>query len=414
MTATIARQPAARRSELADAIVEHGMRGVRLQAVLRGALVLFVVGTIVIIPPTQAKGACYAIASVYAVFAVCFAAWARRGGRFVAKWAWVALFVDVAILATLTLVSGFDAETTWTDDVLLHGLFVIPVLAATQLRPGVCAAVAAPTVAVFLASSMLTRVANEEPWGSVALRTAALAIVSVGCVGLSRIERSRVDTIGRLLMDRTRLLDDLVHLEDRERQDLSEQLHDGALQYVIAARQDLDEVGNGQGDAEARARIDHALREASRLLRSKVAELHPAVLEHAGLVRALEDLARAQERADRDVVVDTATWPDDRRTNLDALLFGAARELLGNAVKHAAATRIVVTLESRDSSARLVVADNGRGVSDQQLRTALDAGHVGLTTQRLRVEAAGGRLTLEPGQPAGTVAIVELPLDGIR
>ena len=54
------------------------MRGVRLQAVLRGALVLFVVGTIVIIPPTQAKGACYAIASVYAVFAVCFAAWARR------------------------------------------------------------------------------------------------------------------------------------------------------------------------------------------------------------------------------------------------------------------------------------------------------------------------------------------------
>jgi two-component system NarL family sensor kinase len=138
------------------------------------------------------------------------------------------------------------------------------------------------------------------------------------------------------------------------------------------------------------------------------------VLEHAGLVRALEDLARAQERADRDVVVDTATWPDDRRTNLDALLFGAARELLGNAVKHAAATRIVVTLESRDSSARLVVADNGRGVSDQQLRTALDAGHVGLTTQRLRVEAAGGRLTLEPGQPAGTVAIVELPLDGIR
>ena len=402
---------------LHTAIVEHAMRGVRLQIGLRGALVVFVVATIVLVPPVQAKAACYAIASLYAVFAVGFALWARRGGPVVASWAWLGLFVDVAALAAVTLVSGIDAEQSWTDDVLLHGLFVVPVLAATQLRPGVCAAVAVPTVAVFLASSSLTRIANEEPWESVALRTLALAVVSVGCVGLSRIQRSRVETIGRLVGDRTRLLDDLVHLEDRERRELSEQLHDGALQYVLAARQDLDDLApggtDGAGRAEAIARIEHALGESSRLLRAKVTELHPAVLEHAGLAKALRDLAAAQQRDDRVVHVDLDGWPDGRRTDVDVLLFGAARELLGNAAKHAAATSVRLTLDVRDGSARLVVADDGRGISATAVGRALDQGHVGLHTQRLRIEAAGGTLTVEPGEPNGTVATVELPLPAL-
>jgi two-component system NarL family sensor kinase len=352
--------------------------------------------------------ACYVIAGAYAVFAAGFAVWVWPGGPAVARWAWLGLFVDVAVLATLTLIAGVSTEHTWTDDVLLHGLFVIPILGATQLEPAACAAVVIPTTIVFFLSSAATRDANEEPWASVALRTLALAAVGAGSVALSRIQRSRVAAIGGLLRDRTGLLDELVQLEDRERGALAQELHDGALQYVLAARQDLDDL-RGVGDAESVERIDHALTESSRLLRSKVSELHPAVLDRAGLPSALRNLAEAAARPDRVVGVGIVGWPDDVRTSADGLLYGAARELLTNVVKHADATSVDVSLALDGTSARLVVADNGRGIDDGETAAAVERGHLGLYTYRLRVEAAGGRLTLAPGRPAGTVATVELP-----
>ena len=130
---------------------------------------------------------------------------------------WLALFIDLAALAALTLLAGASARQSWTADVLVNGFFLVPVSAATQLRPGVCAAVAAPTIAVYLVSSVLTKSANAEPWESILLRTLVLIGLGCGCVALSWVQRSRVRTIGALLRDRTSLLNELIGTEDRER-----------------------------------------------------------------------------------------------------------------------------------------------------------------------------------------------------
>ena len=306
--------------ELSGAVLEHANRGLRLQLLLRAALVVFLLLTVILIPPVQGATAYYVTVAAYATCAATFAGWAWKGGPSVSRWGWLGLFVDLAVLATLTLIAGIEAQQSWTSDVLVIGFFLLPVLAATQLRPGICAAVVIPTTAVYLMASLATQAANEEPWQSIVLRTFMLASVGAAAIGLSRIQRSRVRTIGGLLQDRTGLLEDLVHLEERERRDLSEQLHDGALQYVLAARLDLDDVREGGGD-EAVARIDRALTESSRMLRLTVSELHPAVLEHAGLARAVRDLGDAQARGDLTVDVDVDDWPDGIHTPVDALLF---------------------------------------------------------------------------------------------
>ena len=158
-------------------------------------------------------------------------------------------------------------------------------LAAAQLRPRVCAAVVVPAVPVYLLAGIATRTANEEPWTSLLLRTLVVAGVGAACVALSWIQRSRVTDDRPARGARTELLAELTDLERRERRELSEQLHDGALQYVLAARQDLDEARE-TGAAEAFDRLEQALLESSRLLRTTVAELHPAVLERAGLPAA--------------------------------------------------------------------------------------------------------------------------------
>ena len=105
-------------------------------------------------------------------------------------------------------------------------------------------------------------------------------------------------TIGRLVCDRSQLITELTTLEDRERQTLSEDLHDGALQYVLAARQDLEEARD-TADPSSFDRVDHALRETSQLLRSIMTQLHPAVLDQAGFLPALRDLARTSSERGR-------------------------------------------------------------------------------------------------------------------
>lgn len=387
-------------------VAEHASRGVRLQVWLRGALLVFLILTVLLLPPVDHVAAYAGILIIYGVFVAGFARWAWRGGATVARWGWLGLLADLLVVVVLALISDTQAEVSWTSYVLVVGCFLLPVLAATQLRPGVCIAVVVPTVAVFLLDGVLTRTANDEPWASIALHALILASVGAAAIGLTRIQQSRVDAIGDLLDDRTDLLDELVQLEQRERADLAERLHDGALQYVLAARLDLDDLRDAAAP-EVVDRLEQALSESTRMLRSTMAELHPAVLDHAGLARAVQDLATATARPGLEIDVETNGWPDAERTSIDATLFGAARELLGNVVKHANAHHVRLTLELVDDHARLVITDDGTGIAPTAPGPA--QGHIGLHSQRLRIRAAGGSLAIAT-TATGTTATVVMPL----
>jgi two-component system NarL family sensor kinase len=91
------------------------------------------------------------------------------------------------------------------------------------------------------------------------------------------------------------------------------------------------------------------------------------------------------------------------------LLFGVARELLSNVLKHAEARSARVSLGLYGDRARLIVADDGRGMDEQVRGQRLDKGHIGLLSQTLRVEAAGGTLTVH-GDASGSVATAVVPV----
>ena len=149
---------------------------------------------------------------------------------------------------------------------------------------------------------------------------------------------------------------------DSERRTMAENLHDGALQYILAARMDLEDARD-LADPQAFDRLDQALTQSSQLLRSTVSELHPAVLAQSGLAVAVGQLARAAAaRGGLELTLDTGGWPADARTGSDLLLFGTARELLANVVRHA---RAIAAARCRwiyaAGTADLVIADNGVG-----------------------------------------------------
>lgn len=396
--------------EVRPIVVEHALRGISLQVWLRGALVVFVLFTLGLVPPSTGGVTCWVIAILYALVAAGVAVWIRQGGDGPVRYAWLALYIDVAALSALSMFTGVVAPDDWTADTLQRGFFVIPLLAAVQLRPWVCLSVVAPTTVCYLVLCIVTQGANGEPSQALIMRSFVIACLSAAAVWLSAIQRSRVLTIGQLAADRSSLLAELMGIEERERRSLAEHLHDGALQYILGARLDLEDLREGDS-RDALDRLDRALAESSRLLRSTVTELHPAVLEQSGLPQALESLlAAAAPRAGLAVSLDVDDWPAETRTPIDMLLFTSARELVTNVVKHANASRVDLRLALRGEHAELVVADDGVGLADGVLAARLADGHIGLESYRVRLEAADGHLHLAPGPTGGTVAAVDVPV----
>jgi len=387
--------------------------GTLVQCAIRTVLIVFVTITLLLEPPNGDRWIYVFIVTAYVVIVGCWSIWALRpAARAVIHTKKLAIFLvlsaDVAVVSIISVLTGITSPESWTSNVLRNGLFLIPLIAAAELNPEISGAMAIPTVLALVAVSWITKSANQEPWTSILLSATVLATLAAGSIALSRIQRYRVNMIGDLARQRTQLLEELLGLEKRERQALSERLHDGALQYVLAARQDLEEVRSGS--IVAVGRVESSLAETSHLLRDVVRELHPEVLARAGLKSAITHLANSMiTRTELAVDVDSRTWPDSLRTSADHILYSAAREILTNAIKHAHAHNVYIELGRKPGLVFVRVADDGVGISPASLSRSVESGHIGLASIRAKVLASGGHFDVRANFP-GTEVTISIPL----
>ena len=203
---------------------------------------------------------------------------------------------------------------------------------------------------------------------------------------------------------RGRLVAQALDAEDRTRREISELLHDGPLQDLLALNQELLRLPDG-GEHLDRARAGIA--RAIGALREIMVDLHPVAFEVAGLESALGAVAEQQARQG-DFACELSIDPSAGGVR-DDLVIALARELLTNAAKHAGASHVRVRVERIEDAIRLEVADDGRGIPAGRLASALREGHIGLASSIQRVEAVGGTLSLSPAPGGGTAVAVTLP-----
>ena len=215
-----------------------------------------------------------------------------------------------------------------------------------------------------------------------------------------------VDEMAQLTASREELLGETMTASETERRRISESIHDGPLQDVLAARRDIADYLK----TAPAAPLEHALaslQDASRHLRTVTFELHPAVLDQVGLAAAVEKLASVTAERSGVVITTDADYPEANA--IDPILFGVVRELLSNVARHSQAGTASVSLGVADGVARIDVADDGIGITGDAAARRLAQGHIGLASQRARVQAAGGTLTIVD-EPVGAHLRVELPL----
>ena len=197
----------------------------------------------------------------------------------------------------------------------------------------------------------------------------------------------------------------IVSAQSDERRRIERNLHDGAQQRLLALAMQLRAAqlrhpsplpADGPADD---AVLDHAISElatAVRELRDLANGLRPPVLADAGLVAALDDLAG---RVPMHVELDVAPVKIGESTE-DTLWFIAC-EAVANAVKHADATSLRLTLSTNGGTVTLACHDDGNGLARSN-----GAGLRGIVD---RAETAGGRISIQSVPGTGTTVEAVLP-----
>lgn len=201
-----------------------------------------------------------------------------------------------------------------------------------------------------------------------------------------------------------------------ERQRLAGELHDTiaqGLSSVLLLTQAAERALDAEPEtarSHLRTTVDqcrHDLAEVRRIVHA----LAPPALDDASLATALEDLCRRHEATTRATVTflaDGSSAAEATSPSRDAALLRIAQEALANAIRHANAGRIDVTLSYLPHSVTLDVVDDGVGF-DAAAVSARSRGH-GLGSMRVRAEQAGGTLAVETEPGAGTAVAATIPV----
>ncbi|MBN1152524.1 MAG: GAF domain-containing protein [Dehalococcoidia bacterium] len=241
-------------------------------------------------------------------------------------------------------------------------------------------------------------------------------------------ERSLIAVL-RDVTDRNRVEDDLrrsreqlrelaIHQEsvrEDERAGIARELHDELGQLLTALRIDLTWLKSHIPDTtpqQSHLRLTEMISltdTAVSAVQRMSSQLSPGILDDLGLVAALEWLARDfQQRSG-------IRCPTDVDSTLDVsghratVLFRICQESLTNVVRHSGASEVTVSLSRRDSEIVLVVSDNGRGITPEQMEDPRSYGVMGM---RERARALGGRVVIHGVPGEGTSVEAALPLDG--
>lgn len=205
----------------------------------------------------------------------------------------------------------------------------------------------------------------------------------------------------------------LLQVQEEERRRIAQELHDEPLQLLIHLARALERMETSPRtpvsltDGLRGAR--HQTVDVASRLRAVVAGLRPPALDQLGLVPALRgflaDIADTKTiRADLHVTGQEARLPP----HVELAAFRISQEALNNAIRHADAAKVLITVSFTEGELFLRVTDDGRGFEPAATDTQLLAGNLGLVGMRERAVIAGGSLTVRSAPGQGTTVSATL------
>jgi PAS domain S-box-containing protein len=202
---------------------------------------------------------------------------------------------------------------------------------------------------------------------------------------------------------------ELLETEERERRQFAHLLHDDLQQMLAAAKMQLQTVSDSFLNEPAISNVNNIIEKSIEKARRLSHELSPPILNHSGLIPALQWLVqRMASNFDLEVEFETHVEQNQDYAPLKTFIFRAVQELLFNIVKHAGVNRAQMVLSGTDSYLSITVSDSGHGFKPDILDKS-KAGF-GLMSIRERANYIGGDLTIGSTPGRGSRLTLTIPL----
>jgi PAS domain S-box-containing protein len=213
------------------------------------------------------------------------------------------------------------------------------------------------------------------------------------------------------------LANGLIHAQDEEARRIAHVLHDESGQLLAMVYIALDEFAKKLPEADKNRveRVKNLLDEVENRLRDLSHELHPAMLDHLGLMPSLDSLAKQiGKRTGIEVMID-GRLSERLSPILELTIYRVVQEAFNNVVRHSRARTVRVRLLQDRELIQCAIQDDGVGFYPAKRARAgkqMPKG-LGLPGMRERLEAIGGTLQILSAPGEGTKLFLSIPKERV-
>ncbi len=208
------------------------------------------------------------------------------------------------------------------------------------------------------------------------------------------------------------LVEQLIDAQEAERKYVAYDLHDGLIQYLVAARMHLSKLSAICKEPKKREALDETMKHLTRAVqegRRVVEGLRPTLLDDLGLIPALNELARdVGEVAGWDVSFESQLGDKRLSPAVELTAFRVTQEALSNVRKHADASVVTILLAEKNGRLSISVQDDGSGFNQTELQQYSQC--FGLISMKERAAMMGGQCEIISDEGMGTAVNLEIPV----
>ncbi len=211
-------------------------------------------------------------------------------------------------------------------------------------------------------------------------------------------------------------------VREEERTHIAREIHDNLGQMMTGLKMDFSWLEKRMArlkDEKLQSEIKPKFVEVAKLLedaiqtvRNIASDLRPGVLDTLGLRAAIDWQVREFKlKTEIKCSLKLCHEPKDLSQDHATALFRILQEILTNITRHANATQVNIEMTKTSNDIRLVVSDDGIGISEEQIRNPKSLGLLGM---RERAMIYGGSVTVTSQANGGTSVNVRIPIKKVK
>jgi signal transduction histidine kinase len=209
--------------------------------------------------------------------------------------------------------------------------------------------------------------------------------------------------------------------QEKERREISRELHDNIAQTLTGVNVHLAVLKNGVtvNNKDFKKKLTSAQRfveKSVNVVQRFTRKLHPLLLDDLGLIPALNSYIKEFKKKSHIPIYFTSfSGVDQLDGGKRAAFYRVTQSALANVVRHSRASRVDVKIQKLRSSIRMAIIDNGKSFDVERAFCTNKHRRLGLIGMRERIEMVGGSFNIDSSQGKGTTIMVEVPItNGVK